>query len=195
MQHALPKPPDKQALIPVKTALTAQTVFVLFARGMNPYIVCMAKQAGPFFITGTIDQVCFYKLDKAYYARSKSSLTRKRVLRDPAFKETRRHAELMGKASTIASLIYRGLPEEQQLHSLYRKLTGRAFRLLKENKTKKEIVTLLQPKRIKKISATIVCKNETGCERFLLADEILLQVFGGSVNKGEGVRCYDEAPP
>lgn len=85
----------------------------------------MAKQAGPFFITGTIDQICFYRMDGSYYARVKSSLDGKRVKKDPAFRETMRYAELMGKASSVASLVYRTLPEEQKVKGLFRKLVAR----------------------------------------------------------------------
>ena len=80
----------------------------------------MAKQAGPFFITGTIDQICFYRMDGSYYARAKSSLDGKRVKKDPAFRETMRYAELMGKASSSASIAYRDLPDKQKVKGLFR---------------------------------------------------------------------------
>lgn len=47
----------------------------------------MAKQIGPVFITGTIGDICFYKMDGQYYARMKSSLSSKRVKRIKAGKE------------------------------------------------------------------------------------------------------------
>jgi hypothetical protein len=37
----------------------------------------MAKQIGDIKITGTYDNVTYYKMDGEYYARSKSSLTGK----------------------------------------------------------------------------------------------------------------------
>jgi hypothetical protein len=71
-----------------------------------------------------------------YYARVVSSLTAERVLTDPAFKKTMRYAGLLGKASKIASAIYRLLPEQE--HGFYRELTGMAMRLLKQGRTGEE---------------------------------------------------------
>jgi len=45
----------------------------------------VAKQIGATKITGTIQNICFYKMEGQYYARQKSSLTGKRVKKDPAF--------------------------------------------------------------------------------------------------------------
>jgi len=73
----------------------------------------------------------FYKMNGEYFVRSKSSLTRKRVKRDACFKKTREFAAKLGKASSIASSVYKQLPEGWKLHSLYRKLTGVGFQLLK----------------------------------------------------------------
>ena len=95
----------------------------------------MAKQLGPFFITGTIDRICFYRLDGEYYARSKSSLSGERVKTDPAFTETRMYASILKEASILASSVYRSLHSDQRQHVLYRQLTGMAMRLLKEGKS------------------------------------------------------------
>jgi len=73
----------------------------------------------------------FYKMNGEYFVRSKSSLTRKRVKREACFKKTREFAAKLGRASSIASSVYKQLPEGWKLHSLYRKLTGVGFQLLK----------------------------------------------------------------
>jgi len=73
----------------------------------------------------------FYKMNGQYFVRSKSSLTRKRVKRAACFKKTREFAAKLGRASSIASSVYKQLPEGWKLHSLYRKLTGAGFQLLK----------------------------------------------------------------
>ncbi|TAN15269.1 MAG: hypothetical protein EPN37_09945 [Chitinophagaceae bacterium] len=77
----------------------------------------MPKQCGPIRITGTIDNVCFYKMDGVYYARMKSSLTRKRVLKNAAFRLTRAHAATLGEASKIASRVYRLISKVQRKHN------------------------------------------------------------------------------
>jgi hypothetical protein len=46
------------------------------------------------------------------------------------------YAGLLGKASRIASAIYRLLPERE--HGFYRKLTGMAMQLLRQEKTAEE---------------------------------------------------------
>jgi hypothetical protein len=103
----------------------------------------MALQCGPLLITGTIDNVCFYKLHGKYYARMKSSLTRKRVLKDPKFQLTRAHATIMGQASKIASRVYRLITGEHKKHALYREITGKAIYILWEGKDKEEAFEIL----------------------------------------------------
>jgi len=86
----------------------------------------------------------FYKMKGEYFVRSKSSLTRKRVKRDACFKKTREFAAKLGRASSIASSVYKQLPEGWRLHSLYRKLTGVGFQLLKEaDHTDNEVINRL----------------------------------------------------
>ncbi|KAA2244436.1 hypothetical protein F0L74_00160 [Chitinophaga agrisoli] len=92
----------------------------------------MAKQAGPVFITGTHNGISFYKMDGEYYARRKSSLSGKRVKKDPAFTLTMVYAGILGQASAIAAAVYRTLPPERKQHRLYRAMTGTANRLLKQ---------------------------------------------------------------
>lgn len=92
----------------------------------------MAKQVGPVFITGTIGDICFYRMDGVYYARMKSSLNSKRVKKDPKFRRTMEYAGLMGQASKIAAGVYRLLPEDKRKHTLYRAMTGQALRMLKD---------------------------------------------------------------
>lgn len=104
----------------------------------------MAKQAGPYFITGCIDNICFYQLDGQYYARTKSCLEGKRVKHDPAFKETMRYAGLMGQASRLASVVYRQLAREQKGKGLFKRLTGKTFRLLKAGVSPTDVEFLLR---------------------------------------------------
>lgn len=104
----------------------------------------MARQLGPLFFTGCMGDLCFYKLDGQYYVRMKSSLSSKRIKKDPRFRLTMLHAGLMGQASKIASAVYRSLPEDKRVHALYRSLTGRALRLLKEGWSVDDVKTRLQ---------------------------------------------------
>lgn len=104
----------------------------------------MAKQMGAIKITGTIGETCFYKMNGEYYARRKSSLSRKRVKTSKAFKETMRYAGLMAKASVISSTIYQLLPKKKKSRKLYQQLTGKAMQLLKQDLSKTETVKRLK---------------------------------------------------
>ena len=153
----------------------------------------MAKQVGPFKLTGCYDNICFYKMDGQYFARTKSSLDGKRVKKDPAFAATMRYAGLLGKASKIASSIYRSLPKEKKEPGLYRKLTGQAMLLLKDDKTTAEVLELLQPKETEQKSIP-VSSGKSIVEKVGFADAILSYVFGGTVNLYKENFCCIEAP-
>lgn len=90
----------------------------------------MARQAGPFFITGTIGGLTFYHMGGQYYVRRKSSLSKRRVKTDPVFSGLMRHANLLGVASSLSSLVYRSLPRERRDIGLFRRMTGKAKRWL-----------------------------------------------------------------
>ncbi|HVI47035.1 MAG TPA: hypothetical protein VM802_19315 [Chitinophaga sp.] len=80
---------------------------------------------------GTIQHLCIYEMHGRYYIRLKSSLTGKRVKKDPAFRRTMENAGLLATASKMASGVYRQLPQEQKIHAFYRQLTGKALLLLR----------------------------------------------------------------
>ncbi|NII26648.1 hypothetical protein HB364_16280 [Pseudoflavitalea sp. X16] len=103
----------------------------------------MAKYTGIPPLTGTIGPICIYKMYGQYYIRTRSSLTGKRVKKDPAFRKTMQYAALLGKASRIGSAVYAALPEHRKQHALYRKFTGEAMTWLKYQWTEEDIVTYL----------------------------------------------------
>jgi len=103
----------------------------------------MAKQAGPIFLEGTLDDITFYKMDGVYYARMKSRLTRTRVLKSPRFALTRMHAGQLAEASRIASMIYMQIPKEEKNIKLFRTIVGKAKVLLAEGKEKEEVLETL----------------------------------------------------
>ncbi len=106
---------------------------------------------GPYKITGTIDNICFYEMDGQYYARQKSSLTGKRVKKDPAFGRTMQNASLFGRASSLASQIKRSYPKAEQNREFYRQLHREVLDLLKEEIAEEEIRQRL----------SFICKEET----------------------------------
>lgn len=104
----------------------------------------MSKQRGPVYFTGTADGICYYKMNGKYYARRKSTMSRKRVRRDLAFARTRRNAELLGQASRVAAGIYRLLPRAQKKLDLYRAMTGQAMAMFKKGVDEAEVRDQLQ---------------------------------------------------
>ena len=106
----------------------------------------MARQAGVIKITGTIGDITFYQLEEEYYLRKKTSLNRKRFLKDPAFAGSRIRSAQFGVASSLASRFYRSLPKEKKGHGIIGKLSGMANTFLQQGYTTDETLALLQKK-------------------------------------------------
>ena len=109
----------------------------------------MVKLIGDIIITGTIDDITFYQMEGKGYARRKSSLTGKKVKRDPLFTRTMESAHRLGRGSQLASKVYRSLPREEQVYALFKELKSIAIRAIKEGKNDAEVMPLLK-KRIGK---------------------------------------------
>jgi hypothetical protein len=103
----------------------------------------MAQQCGPLFFECTWDDITFYKMEGKYYARKKSSLTRERVLNDPAFAKTRLSAMQLGIASKIASAIYSQLPIGWRQKWIYEEFTGEAKIMLQQEHSPQEVYDYL----------------------------------------------------
>lgn len=71
---------------------------------------------------GARDNIAIYRMKGRYFIRTKSSLTGKRVKRDPAFAKTMAYAGWLKKASGIASLIYKQIPENGRVYKQHREL-------------------------------------------------------------------------
>jgi hypothetical protein len=113
----------------------------------------MATYNAPFIIERTIRQLTFYRMDGKKYVRKKSSLTRRKVLYAPCFKNTRHYAGLMARASKIGSQVYKALPEYWRQFWMYRSFTGEALTLLKKGKKEQEIVPHLYEVYVKEVAA------------------------------------------
>lgn len=129
----------------------------------------MAKQAGPEYCTGTIGMACFYKMRGEYYVRLKSSLTGRRVKKDPAFRRTMENANILGEASRIASAVYRSVASSEKNRVLYRRMTGIATRMLKQKINPMKVLVALEvqflPSKtfdLSDIEIGTLCVNEEG---------------------------------
>ncbi|PSL29739.1 hypothetical protein [Chitinophaga ginsengisoli] len=105
----------------------------------------MAKIVGPVppFI-GTRDNVTIYRMNGEYIARTKSSLTGKRVKKDPAFARTMEWAGRLKQGARIASGIYQQMPVDGRVYKQYREITGKAMSLLKEGFSVEDVITMLE---------------------------------------------------
>ena len=128
--------------------------FPLFQRGQGELCVnlIMAKVYAPFPMTRTIGDLTFYMMDGVNYVRTKSSLTRKRVLKSPNFKKTRFYAGLMAQASKIGSVIYQALPHDWRQGWMYRAFTGEALQILNEGRTVEETTRLMWERYVEAIN-------------------------------------------
>ena len=108
----------------------------------------MAKMDEGIFISGTIGNLTFYQMYGRTYMRTKSSLTRKRVLKSKEFEQTRKHASDLGRAAQIGSVVYQALPAEMKERWLYRAITGEAASLLYEGQEEDEVQEFLWKKYI-----------------------------------------------
>ncbi|MBL7703893.1 MAG: hypothetical protein JNM14_16705 [Ferruginibacter sp.] len=92
----------------------------------------MAKQTGPFYITGTLGGITFYKRKGSWVARKKTSLNKKRVKTDPAFEGSRRASACFGAAAKLAKKIYWQLPANKRGRGVIGKITGLVNTMLRE---------------------------------------------------------------
>ena len=103
----------------------------------------MAKQAGDIFIKGTIDDLCFYKMDGKYYVRMKSSLSGKRFWKDKAFEGSRKSCSRFGEGNQLASIVFQFVNKERRANRLFPFLRTKAIGLLKEERGAEEVISVL----------------------------------------------------
>lgn len=104
----------------------------------------MAKQAGAYRFIGSVDELCFYKMDEAYYVRLKSSLTGQRFWKDRAFEGSRRSCNRFGEGNRLASKVYKMIEEDKRVYLLFCFLKRRAILLLKEGASLDEAEKVLK---------------------------------------------------
>ncbi|OQP60419.1 hypothetical protein A3860_34135 [Niastella vici] len=111
----------------------------------------MAEVFAPFVIQRTMQGLTFYCMEGRNFVRTKSSLSRRKVLYAPCFARTREYAALMGQASKIGSFVYNTLPVYWRQSWMYRSFTGEAFTMLKAGEQSAEIQQVLWERYVKEI--------------------------------------------
>src|SRR5688572_10383214 len=106
-------------------------------------------------IESVLGNVSIYQVNGHTYMRSKSSLSRKRVLKSKAYEKTRQYASYMARAAQIGSEIYRGLGLNKPDRSLYQAITGevasRLYRGEEEDMVRREVKSNYSSKTIKSL--------------------------------------------
>lgn len=90
-------------------------------------------------VEATMCGITFHKVHGRYLARTKSSLTGKRVKKDKRFRRTMQHAAVLALAVQYVTPIYNELTDDWRCQDLYHKLTGMAVKLLHQGSTKEAV--------------------------------------------------------
>ena len=105
----------------------------------------MAKQAGPIKFEGTIGNLTGYQVNRIHDLKKKSSVSRKRILTDKDYTNTRRNASWFAQAQKLAAGVYRELSLSQRDHKgIWYSLRNRTQELVRKNVPAEEITHLLQ---------------------------------------------------
>ena len=91
----------------------------------------MARQEGIIRLTGTVGSVTYYKMNGEYHARLKSSLTGKKFWKHKAFEASRRSCRRFALGNHLASQVYRQLPPEKRLYSIFCQLKTAAIHYIR----------------------------------------------------------------
>jgi hypothetical protein len=97
---------------------------------------------------GNAGGICGYMSHSINIIRKSTSLTGKRIEKDPAFTGFRKSCNRMKEASPIAASLYKLMPKEEKVYSLYRTLTGEALKMIKEGLEKDIIIAKLKEQYI-----------------------------------------------
>ena len=107
----------------------------------------MAKQAGPIYFIGSIDDLTFYKQGGQYYIKRTSTCsetTKKKYRTEPGYALLRLRKRQFGLAVKLVEKVYYShLPKAVRKHGLFGKLTGMVNTLLQKGKTEEEALQLL----------------------------------------------------
>ena len=92
------------------------------------------------FLVGTYDDITFYKMEGAYYARMKSSLTGKKFRTHSAFAGSRRSCNRFGRGNKLASMVYKEIPEEERKYEVFCRMKSAAIAMLKAGKEENDVI-------------------------------------------------------
>lgn len=116
----------------------------------------MARQTGPVFITGTIDNLTFYKMNGRYYVKKKTTVTRRRIYSNPRYTNTVRNATWFGRANTLARQVYYELPlQRRDQHKVWYPMLKRANALARLETPAAEFLRILREEFVMLLKTSI----------------------------------------
>jgi len=105
----------------------------------------MATQTGIVLFEGTIGNITGYRMNGKHYLKTKSSLSRRQILKKDCFSNTRRNAKWFGEAQSIAKQIYHELPpDKRDQFKVWYPLRNKAQLLVRKELPREEIIRHLR---------------------------------------------------
>jgi hypothetical protein len=157
----------------------------------------MATQSGTVLFEGTLGNITGYRMNGKYYLKTKTSLTRRKILSSNCFSNTRRNAKWFGEAQSIAKQVYHELPpNKHNQYKVWYPLRNKAQALVRKELPREQIIILL---RTEFVSDRIPTRNQTLVDtktihqqprhRKEIAEEIFL---GKEINSGVVLSLVDQ---
>lgn len=100
----------------------------------------MARQIGDHKFEGTVDGLCFYKMEGEYYVRMQSSLNGKKFWKAACFEGSRRSCRRLSRGSQLAAMVYSTFRKQK---GMYAALKTKAIALLKNNTREEKVIRKL----------------------------------------------------
>jgi hypothetical protein len=158
----------------------------------------MARQTGSVVFEGTLDNLTGYKMYGRYYIRMKSSLDRKKILKDNRFLKTRRNAKCFGEAQKIATQLYHELlPTQRDRYKIWYPLRNKAQQMVRSEIPREEIIRQLRSEFItshkRKSNRQSLLSPAMIKKQPAIAEQILDEIFLGRViNHGVELTIIDQ---
>jgi hypothetical protein len=157
----------------------------------------MATQTGTILFEGTIGNITGYRVNGKYYLKTKSSLSRKKILSNNCFSNTRRNAKWFGEAQTIAKQIYHELsPGKRDQYKVWYPLRNKAQLMVRKELPREKIIRQLRSEFVtppaqqtkQPLLRPVILHNESTHKKEK-ADEILL---GREINSRVELSLVDQ---
>ena len=158
----------------------------------------MATQTGTVLFEGTIGNITGYRMNGKHYLKTKSSLSRRQILKKDCFSNTRRNAKWFGEAQSIAKQIYHELPpDKRDQFKVWYPLRNKAQLMVRKELPREEIIRHLRKE------FTVSLNQQTNSSPFLPpliaqrqpanVNEIADQIFlGKEINSGVVLSLVDQ---